>query len=549
MSDLNQAQRQMKNLADNLKKTNLGITFTRRLFTNPDSLSPKQITATLKALGLNIPAEIQASAEIAQIITTGQAISSAVKAGQDINDIKAMTNTTAMSIRAINSIGSQNGWFDQDTASIIDYGVNTSMIIATAGTDVSAWVGLAMDVASTIASKQGEADMQALQDVRKKFEGTIKPQSKILGDTFADLQTGKISIYGVIAKMAVETPDLWPQIVNQGSPFATMFPELLMLPTVSKTIWGYGESRIWGDWPWPASGSYVLASWNSNKSIQYTSINQMSKEEAAEYFFNILLKPWITSYAIANDENSSRGGMKMSDIAALSFLINSNGQISSMTDYVSFLLGSNLTPYDFGDSILSSLASDYLENSYKNIPHSFVEQGISAGRSGINNGFQAYEKDFDRTLEKIKTVKESDSIWALVQTPFIYKKLQDYMQFPQTSFEKDPSFGGKIEEKFSSKSVTAWRELHNYIAVLQMLSTFRSDSYLKTTRFASQLAPYMPSIDDFDQKIQSLHYLSTMRSVNKLALNQLADLLSVRPSQLQKQTNASSGAAIFSIKR
>lgn len=545
----NNSQRQLKNFADNMKKTNLGVTFAKKLFTDPNSLSAKQVTLILKSLGVNIPAEVQATVEVAQIITAGQAVNDAVQNGQTINDIKSVTNPGFAAVRALNSIASQNGWIDEDTTSIISYGMNTTMIVASGGLNVAAWVGLAMDVAQTIASKQGEADMNALKDVQNKIQSIMKPQAKILGETFQDFQNGKISIYGLIAKMAVETPAAWPQVITESSPIVAMFPDLMMVPTVQKTLVGRGESRIWGDWPWPASGSYVVSEWISTKTLEYMTLNEMTKEQAAEYFFNILLKPWVTSYAIANDEIVGRGNMSMENIAALSYLVNPSGEISSRDDYVNMLLGSNLTPYDFDDSILENIAQQFLDDTYKDTPHAFVEQGISIGKVSANKGFNAYSRDADIMRLKLQSVQSNDSIWDLAQIPYIYKKLQSYMDFETVSFEKDPSYGGRINQKFSEQSVTAWRKLHNYIAVLQMISTFRTDSYLRNTRFAEKLLPFMPSIDSFEEKIQRLNYLSATRSVNAIALKNIASMLGVKPSQLVKQTKTDEvGPAKFLIK-
>ena len=545
----NNSQRQLKNFADNMKKTNLGVTFAKKLFTEPNSLSPKQITLVLKSLGVNIPAEIQATAEVAQIITAGQAVNDAVQSGQTLNDIKSVTNPGFTAVRALNSIASQNGWIDEDTTSIISYGMNTTMIVASGGLNVAAWVGLAMDVAQTVASKQSEADINALKDVQNKIQSIMRPQAKILGETFQEFQTGKIGIYGLIAKMAVETPAAWPQVITESSPLVKMFPELMMLPTVQKTLIGRGESRIWGDWPWPASGSYVISEWTSQKSLEYMTLNEMTKEQAAEYFYNILLKPWMTAYSLANDEIVGRGNMSMENVAALSYLVNPSGELSATSDYVNMLLGANLTPYDFDDSTLDNIASQYLEDVYKNTPHAFVEQGISTGKISANKGFNAYSKDADIMRRKLELVQSSDSVWELVQYPYIYEKLKSYMDFEQVSFEKDPSYGGRINQKFSEQSVTAWRKLHNYIAVIQMLSTFRSDSYLRNTKFAQQLLPFMPSIESFEEKVQRLHYLSSTRSVNAIALKNIAAMLGVKPSQLVKQNKTDEiGPAKFLIK-
>lgn len=539
---MNEQQRQLRIFADNLKKTSLGINFSRKLFTDPYSLSPKQITETLKALGVNVPAEVQATAEVAQIISTGQAIKQAYDAGQDI---RSMTNASAASIRAVNLIARENNWIDSDTASVVSYGANIALILSSGGANVAGWIGLAMDVASTVATKQGEADMAALKNLSTNLQKRVSGQVKILGETFKDFQEERISVFGLISKMAVETPDLWPQIVNQNSPFAQMFPELLMLPVTTATITGQGSSSIRGDWPWPASGSYIIRSWSSKKSISISSIDKMSKEDAAEYFFNILLKPWLWAYMIANDEIVSRGNMAMENIAALSFMVNPSGEISASEDYVNMLLGAQLTPYDFGDPILESIAGDFVNSAYVGIDTMYKEQAISYSNTNANAGFRGLTRDQEIMRLKLLEVKRTDDIWTLVKYPYIYNRLKSYMDFEQVSFEKDPTMGGKINERFTENSVTAWRKLHNYMAVLNMLETFRTDSYLRNTKFAEQLLPFMPSAVSFEKKVQEISYLSTMRSINSLAEKNLAQILNVKPTQLKKVS--SEGAAKFEI--
>ena len=122
------------------------------------------------------------------------------------------------------------------------------------------------------------------------------------------------------------------------------------------------------------------------------------------------------------------------------------------------------------------------------------------------------------------------------------------MDFEETSFEKDPTVGGKINEKFTQKSVRAWRQLHNYFAVIQMLNAFRTDSYLSQTAYAKTLLPFMPSIDQFDASVQQLNYLSTMRSANRLSLANIAKLLGVKNSNLKRITGVEDvGATKFKI--
>ncbi len=545
----NQAQLQFRQYADNLKKTALGVRFTKTLFTNPASLSPKTILNVMQTLGVKIPDGVLLTAEVAQVLVSGQAVVSGIQAGKSAADLNAQTNTTAAGIKALSSIAEQQEWLDADSASIIRIGTDIALIVGSGGTNVQAWVSLALNLMAVDQQKQGLADYRAIINAQDLYRARVSPQAGILASTFKDYQEKKISIYGVIAKMAVETPDLWPQVIKPDSPLVSAFPSLMMLPTYTTSVQGFGTSEIGGNYPWPAKGRYIIARWEAAKTIEFTTIgNGFTKEIAAEYFFESLLRPWIASYAIANNEIVSRGNMSMANIAALSFMANPEGEISDKEDYVKLLIGSCLTPYDFGDSILKNISQQFVEAGYKGQDTRFREQGVSYGTSKANQVFNAYEKDREIMRRKLEMVQQNEDIVELVQYPYIYQKLQSYMDFEEVSFEKDPTLGGRIAQQFNSTDTRAWRKLHNYIAVMQMIDAFRKDSYLASTRFAQQLAPFMPSVDDFSAKVEHINFLSTMRSVNRLSLSNVAGFLDVAPDQLVKVNKNEQGAAIYTIK-
>lgn len=549
MAQPNQAQLNFKSYADNLKKTALGVKFSKQLFTDPMSLSPKTILTVMRALGVQVPEGVVITAEVAQVIVSGQAVASGLEAGKSLSEMNSQTNMTTAGVRALTSIAEQQSWIDADAASVIRIGTSVALIAASAGTNIAAWVSLALDLASATQAKQGLADYRAIISAQDQYRARITPQSKILGDTFKDYQEKRISIYGVIAKMAVETPDLWPQVMTPDSPITQAFPSLMMLPTVGVGVTGSGTAEISGSWPWPAKGGYVIARWESSKTINFSTLGkQFNKEVAAEYFFETLLKPWIVCYALANNEIVGRGNMSMQNIAALSYMVNPNGEISDKDDYVKFLIGSCLTPYDFGDNILHDIAEQYVIEAYAGQDLSFHESAVSYGTSAANKSFSANQKDREIMRRKLEQVKASDDIVELVQYEYIYKKLKSYMDFETVSFEKDPTLGGRLAAQFNSTDTRAWRKLHNYVAVIQMLDAFRTDSYLSNTRFAAQLLPFMPSVDAFTSQVEHINFLSTTRSVNRLALSNIAGFLDAAPKELVKVNKGDNGAAIYTIK-
>ena len=547
MSNLEASKNSLR-FANNVKKTALGAKFVKTLYLEPERLSAKTTTLVLKELGLNIPQEIIVTNDVAQGIIAGQAVVEGIEAGKNFSELQSAVNTSAVGLKTLTALSESNGWVDSDSASIIRIGTSVTMLVASMGTDVSSWVALALELCSVTATKQNLADINAIMDAQEKFRSRISPQSQILADTFKDFQEKNISIYGVISKMAIETPDLWPQVVSQNSPLVKMFPELMMIPVTGAQVKGVGSSEIWGEWPWPMSGRYVLQRWDADKIIDFQTIGKtFNRETAAEFFFELLLKPWLTVYEVANKEILSRGNMSMSNIAALTYLVKPDGEISDQYDYVNMLQGACLTPYDFGDPILKNIAQQYVDENYRGEDVSFHEQAISSMLSAKNITFNAYQRDKEVMRSKLELLQDSDNISVLTRYPFIYNKLQRYMDFEKTSFEIDPTYGGRLNEKFKESSTRAWRKLHNYFAVLQMLDTFRNDSYLASTRFAQNLLPFMPTIKNFDETVTRINYLSTVRASNRLALANIAKMLGTTNEKLKRVSSPTDvGATKFS---
>ena len=546
---MSQQAKDFKKFADNLRKTALGVRFTKTIFTNPSSISAKQATQVLKTLGYKIPEGVEVAVDAAQIITSGQAAIEGYQAATTANEINASVNAGASATRALTSIAEDQNLIDSDSASLIKISTSVAMIVASGGTDVKAWVSLCLDLASVGAGKQALANYEAIMNAQEKYRGRITPQAKILGDTFKDFQEKKISIYGVIAKMAVETPDVWPQVINPQSELAKVFPDLLMIPVVNTSVSGKGDASLWGDYPWPAKGRYVIQQFTASKSISFQTIGKnFTKEESAETFFELLIKPWVTCYAVANEEITAQGNMSMSNIAALSYMFNPSGEISDRDNYVNMLIGSCLTPYDFGDPILENIADQFLDDYYKGKDITFKEQAVSFKQSSQNKLFTQHQMDLEEMRRKLLRVQQNDDIVELAQYPYIYKKLQSYMDFQQVSFEKDPSMGGKLTQKFSTQDVRAWRKLHNYIAVINMIDTFRRDSYLSQTRFAQNLLPFMPSVDHFQKTVDRINFLSTGRAINRLAKANIASFVGTTTDKLKWVNQKEIGPAIYTIK-
>jgi hypothetical protein len=551
-----QQLKDLKKFSENLKRTRLGTEFTKRLFTEPSSISPAQITNIMKALGYNVPREVQMTADVAQVITSGQAIKSGIDAYQvasDAKDIQSATNATAGAIQTISMIAEKNGAIGSDEASLVRVGTSIGMLVASGGTDVKAWVSLALELNMVNAKNQGLAEYRAITDAIQNYKTRINPQINALAEIQLGLASGDLSSFGVIAKLAVEAPDLWPQVINKDTQLGQIFPDLLALPVVNSQVSGSGYSRIWGNYPW--GGEYTIRSWSASRSIDVVTLEKnFTKEIAADFLYNLYIVPWVNVYSFVNNEIVNNGNMSIQNIAALSFLTyGANAEISEKENYVNLLMGTHLTPYDLGDNILDSIASQYVETVYAKADKTFHEQALSFTVNPLNRGFVGFSKDNDIARRKLLEVKQSDDIVNLVQYPFIFQRLQSYMDFQTTSFEKTNSeqsrkFVQVFNQGQATSDLRSWRKLNNYITVLKLLDTFRNDSYLKTTKYAQNLLPFMPSVDTFDKKVTFLNELSMGRNINALAKANIAGFIGTTSNNLVKVNTGQVGAAIFNKK-
>lgn len=543
----------LKNLqkfSQNLRRTRLGVEFSKRLFTNPSSISNDQIANVMRALGYDVPKEIKMAADAAQVIVAGQAIKDGIDAYETFNDIQSLTETTATSVRTIAAIAERNDLMDKDTAGVARLGANVGMLVASCGTDVRSWVDLALQVTEVVASNQQLANYRALCDAQVKFRDRLNPQISAMTDIQIGLAKGDLSTFGMIAKLAVDAPDLWPQYINKDTQLGQLFPDLLTLPITDSAVVGYGESKIWGNLPF--GGSYTIASWSSARGIDFKTLGKkFTKELAADFLFNLYVAPWVNVYSAVNNEIVLKGNMTIDNIAAISYLsYGANSEISDKTDYVKLLLATHLTPYDLDDLILDDISKKYVDSFYKDKDTNFYEQAISFSINPRNTGFNNLNKDQEKMRLSLLRVKQTDDIVELVQYPYIYKKLQSYMDFEETSFEKNKTLESeKLVKVFGQpKDLRSWRKINNYIATLQLLDTFRNDSYLKNTKYAEMLLPFMPSIDSFDKKIVRLNELSMARNINALALSNVAEFLGTSSDKLVKVNNGAVGAAIYTVK-
>lgn len=547
--------RNLKNFAQNLRQTNLGVNFAKKLFTQPNSINIKDALAIMKTLGLELPPEMNWTVDALQVYVSGQAVytgyqnistaregvqaaAAGTKAAVDSQQaLNSSVNATGAAVHALTSFAQSQDLVDSDTASIVHIGTDIAMIIASFGTNVAAWVDLALQIGSIGPTKQALADYHAATNAANAYKGVVGPQSAAFQKNFLKYSNKEISIYELIVGAALDAPHIFPQLIKPGSPLLQAFPELQLMPVVSGYFTGYGDSSISGSVP--LNGDYIIASWHAEVNIPYVTLKDAGKTEVlAEYLFAALCKPWAVNYMIAGAEAKKRGNMAMNNIAVLSYLYaGETATISANEDYVKYLLASYLTPYDFNDYILENLASDYVNSKYNFNRPTYFEQAISKGNSTSLTDFDNYNKSVTDMAQRIQKVKNTSKIEHLVEIGPIYDKLKTYMDFEETAFEKNPALFLKASRYNTDvNKIKAWREIGNYFATLNMIEQFRKDPRLQKTRFASELEFLFGTYDQFGNDFRRIQMLSYGRAVNYMAELNIASFVGVDKKDMVKVT-------------
>lgn len=545
--------------AKNLRTTALGIRFTRQLYTNPTSLSTVQICTILKQLGLKLSSEQQVSILAAQMICSGRAIaaaSEAAEAGSAAADASQLENANVMyaAFNEIVNIARNNKWIDRDTASVLIIVGSIVCLVVSFGCNVGAWITLCCQLSLIGDEKKAIAEQRAINDLNNQLQARFAPQAQIFSNAMQGLSNGSRDIFGMFAEIAAEAPDYWPQLVDQNSQLGEIltgyFPELKFLPTISTTVTGHGKSEIKGKKPWPLKGSYVLYSRTSTKSFTFDTLAlDYSKETAVELMFDYFIEPWCAAYDLVNQEIVSRGNMSIKNAAVIAALASEDGYIDPDFDYVSYLINTNLSPYDFGDNVLDEMADWFLKQTAAHTDTSYHDVGISTSKTllAANKQFSEYQTLVNGMSRDLAFAKNNGSVLSMVKYDPIMKVLQQYMNFEKTSFEKDPTLGGALKYSYDANQVSAWRDMHNFIAVLQLVDSFKQDEYVKTATNITEIAPYLPTLDDFQNQVNQLNYLTLMRNSASLAKAQIASFLNTTSDQLV-ETVTPEGYSVYSLK-
>lgn len=498
-SNPNQGLKDFLAFQQNLKKTSLGLKFANRLFTRPDSLTISQITTTLKVLGLKLPDGVEVAADLAQIISSGAA---AYEAYQTADDIGAVANPTAGTMKLYAKFAEEQGWMDDDTAMLVSIGANTAMIIGSGGADVKAWIGLAMDLGKSALKSEMEAKQMAAKGVMNWYKGRISEESQNFVSALGALQKGEVGIFGFLSLAATKGTLIYESAVIKNPAFEKvreMLPGLNFLPIGSFTVQSEASSTtFYGD---TKSANYKL----KLQGLSSGKLN-LSPSEAMEFIFHFAVKPYLQGYYDAEFKFSREGKASIFNAALLMGLEQS------------FLFGENIAPL-----LLKHLVSPS-EIGEGNIILSM--QNIAKSNAIVSSIGQT--NDFDLTKAQLIQADQMGRIDLLMRDRDAIAKINQAFSYPKTPFQANV-YGDAFK-------LQDWRNINNFLSVMDFMDLIYSDPLYKKLRpeVITQYESFLPRSAVWQEKLQKLNTLSMTRKVNVLARSNVAYFLNTSPDKVKK---------------
>lgn len=516
------------NFTRNLKQTEFGIKFGKKLFTQPHSLTPKQISIALRQLGLNLPREVVLGADLAQAIVSAQATMTAIETGKNINEI---TKLSATSANLCAQLANDLGWVDDDSAAFVSLGTDVCLLFASAGTNVQAWVGLAIDLVNISQMNVMAAKKAATNALVDSYSTQIKSQGQALAKSFLDFQSGQIGLFGLLAQTADNSPFLFESNIKNNPSIKNILPGLNFIPVVNWEMVAQASSK-----------NFLGQVSNESARVTVRTIGEMNEEEAANFIFQWVIEPFTICYLEAEKYYRSKKLPSIFDISLL-WAVDTSGSLKYISDsdgtqIPKSLLKNLLTPKDI---FIDDFFSDY----YPEVK--------SAGISGALGNFfvkqeptkeQVFDADNTGDIERLYNFKKTRKILAS-KTTFPLVPPTNSVPWRESTYktytERETRQPYRVLERdlqhWYGGQATDWRKLQNFIACLDFLDLVRNDPYYKNLSVPlDRVEQYdiFPSINEWKNKVALVQGISQARKVNKLALTNVAYFLGANnPNQIK----------------
>lgn len=459
----------------NLRRTALGVRFGRTLLTEPTSITPKQITNVLRALGADVPKELEVVPEAAQALTLGTAVVRQYQAGASIG---SLVRPGVSAIQTLNIIGERYGLIDNRTSTQIAVAGDVALLFASGGTNVASWVRLAMAVGQESARSDAEALGQAQFRAAERASYFQRVEADKFLDSIKDLQAGKLGIFSFMVENAVACPLLYSNAITRNPAFSGLiekFPGLNFLPKQIYNFEGEGGS---------------VTFWGEQKTKRFTvsveGLKQMTQDEAITTLLHAMAGPGLNLYLKARGFYLNQFKADLFNAAVLA-LFEPSFYLSPTTDVYSKLIQYQLTPYDLGER-------DTFDNAI-----------VTTNNRAIISNFGLVSQEKPTPVERMKELDEAGDLSSLLKSKEAREIVQRRFSFSEVPFEKE--FQGY-----------RWRDLSNFVSLLDFLDLVMLDPMYAKYREQSQSLneiDLFPKLQQFKESYQTCFEKSVLRRINQ----------------------------------
>lgn len=508
--------------AVDFRKTVNGIKLGKKLFSNEVlRLSPAQITQLLKAAGVDVPKEVMITADVAQLIMAGGAISSNIATGAAI---KSYGEPSALACQAALDIMIQCNLIEAHSplADAITLGIDIALIVSSYGTNIIADIKFIVDLVSIAGNHPdvvGRAESVAKKDLYDWLKERRKKQVDALALNFKDYQEGKHSLFGFMGKIAEESPDYFYNYFPEAKVFIppTNIHMKFMVTSESDTLFG-------GHTEGSAAAEYDI-----------TTIADNSHSAISRALWDRYVGQYLDIYQKTRSYGNNVTKISIIDLAILSMLPPYFERVPDIFHLDELLNAQFLTPNDLDSNIIQDFKSADL-----------VTRQNAFTINGVDYLSQTEILRDEQTIENKNIVKydESGNISALLKYPRARDRIRNWGEI--SFIPAYPKYDDNIFVNDSPYIRGYTRNIRNLWSVLSILQQFRTDSYFSDMKENFQRYWWVPSIEDIEEKHKKLLFLSQARHLNAQAYKNIAQFLGVPVSKLKLLRKAKPGQpAIF----
>lgn len=549
------------------RKTTSGITLGKKLFTG-QTITASQITSLLIQAGVPIPKEVIVTADVAQILLAGGAISTgSASINSFLGKGTGMAGVSSAALQLLNITGLVNP--NSPTGQVLTIGTDVAMIVATSGLNVLADVKFILDMVNIIGNWEGKAKADAQNALAQVIANRERPQQTAAAFSFKDYQQGKMSVFQLMGQIADEAPDF----------FLTYFPQLKgFVPTYDITFTAHtSDTSWWGDHNSFDASQTIVSIENAKNLIQTGIFNKYvgvplsgfqniflasqngslqageSRELLDPTTFGNLRKFGFPKNSIPYHPNPINR-MSLNALAALSMMPPYIQKFPIGFDIGEYLQVLNLTPSDFNDDVISYAVRnpDFFPNGTPEVTPSYTYNGVdyySPAQQNIINqnkinmqistaeqkNFIQYDKaGWISSLRADNLGKQIVKEWGTlpVVTPNDVNQPNWYKQY---GLPYSPYQGIDISQYWSALC------MQDQILKDPYFTDFQRDMSFNFTQMANSITMLH----------SSLQFKSVCRSLNMKALENVAMFLNTAPTNLKllKVGNGQGQTSVFGYKK